>query len=78
MTAAYDPRVQACPHPGAGCVSQESRASYGRQRHPRITRGLPEGAGCIPLRCAPQLHGAARDAIDYAWRVVETENELGD
>lgn len=72
---AFDPRLHELrPHPG----QKESAA---------MLRGLLEGSEIVAshrdsahavqdaysIRCAPQVHGAARDAIDFAAGVVETE-----
>ena len=70
----FDARVQAIrPHPGHGVVAEN-------------IRNLLEGSEILPshedcgkvqdpysLRCAPQVHGASRDAIAHAALVVETE-----
>ena len=71
----YDERVQVIrPHPG-------------QLRSAAALRGLLAGSGLVAshresrhavqdaysLRCAPQVHGAVRDVLDYARRVLETE-----
>jgi histidine ammonia-lyase len=73
-TAAYDPRVQAVrPHPGQAASARNlvrlMEGSDIRASHVDCLKVQD----AYSLRCAPQVHGAARDAIDYAWRVVETE-----
>jgi histidine ammonia-lyase len=70
--SAADPRIVAVrPHPGALAVAQNLRA---------LTAGsalLSGPAGRIHdpycLRCAPQVHGASRDAYAYARAAVELE-----
>lgn len=73
-TAAYDSRVQAVrPHPGQAASARNlvrlMEGSDIRASHVDCLKVQD----AYSLRCAPQVHGAARDAIDYAWRVVETE-----
>jgi histidine ammonia-lyase len=68
---AFDPRV----HAARGHAGQIESAAAVRA----LIRGsrLIERAGAVQdvysLRCAPTVHGAARDAIAYARRVAETE-----
>jgi histidine ammonia-lyase len=68
---AFDPRV----HQARGLDGQIATASNVRE----LIRGsrLIEKAGAVQdvysLRCAPAVHGAARDAIAYARRVAEAE-----
>jgi histidine ammonia-lyase len=72
--APLDPRIHAArPHPGQQAVARNLR---------RLLRGsaiLPSHADCAKvqdpysLRCVPQVHGAARLALDHARAVVETE-----
>ncbi|MEO8448780.1 MAG: histidine ammonia-lyase [Gemmatimonadota bacterium] len=70
-----DPRIHAArPHPGqteaaalmrALLVGSEIRESH-RENDPRVQ-------DAYSLRCAPQVLGAVRDAIDYAERVASVE-----
>ncbi len=68
---AFDPRV----HEARGLAGQIASAADIRE----LIRGsrLIEKAGAVQdvysLRCAPAVHGAARDAIAYARRVAEAE-----
>jgi len=73
--AAFDPRIQAArPHPGQAAAARHLRAlldrSEIRESHrtndPRI-----QDAYC--LRCMPQVHGAARDALDHVTAILEIE-----
>ncbi len=71
---AFDPRIHAVrPHPGQATSA-------------RNLMRLLEGSGIVAshkncgkvqdaysLRCMPQVHGATRDALGYARRVLETE-----
>ncbi len=73
-TAAYDSRVHAVrPHPGQAASARNllrlMEGSGIRASH----MDCPKVQDAYSLRCAPQVHGAARDAIDYALRAVETE-----
>jgi len=71
---AFDPRIQA------------ARAHPGQARSAQNLRRLLDGSGIVEshrdcgkvqdpysLRCMPQVHGATRDALDYARRVLEIE-----
>jgi histidine ammonia-lyase len=70
----FDARIaEARPHPGHGAVSENVR---------RMMEGseiLASHAKCgkvqdpYSLRCAPQIHGACRDALDHAARTLEIE-----
>ncbi len=70
----FDPRIhQMRPHPGQAIAAETMD---------RITRGseiISSHRDCkrvqdaYTLRCSPQVHGASRDAIAYARRVLETE-----
>jgi histidine ammonia-lyase len=73
-TSAFDPRVQAArPHPGQAASARNllrlMEGSGIRESH----RNCPKVQDAYSLRCAPQVHGAARDAIEYARHVVERE-----
>lgn len=68
---ALDPKVHAMRgHRGAIASAERLRALLSGSR-------LLEGAGAVQdvysLRCAPQVHGAARDALAYARTVAEQE-----
>jgi histidine ammonia-lyase len=70
----FDPRIhRARPHPGQATSADNML---------RITAGseiVSSHADCsrvqdaYTLRCSPQVHGASRDAVRYAWGVLETE-----
>jgi len=70
----FDPRIhKARPHPGQALSAQNML---------RITAGseiISSHKDCsriqdaYTLRCSPQVHGASRDAVSYALKVVETE-----
>lgn len=68
---AFDPKVHAArAHPG-------QIASAAHVRDLLAGSSLVERAGAVQdvysLRCAPQVHGASRDAIDYVARVARRE-----
>jgi histidine ammonia-lyase len=70
----FDPRIhQVRPHPGQAAAADNMA---------RITRNseiISSHKDCsriqdaYTLRCSPQVHGASKDAIAYAKKVVETE-----
>ena len=87
--AAFDPRIHDVrPHPGQIRSAEiVRRITEGSQRCSAAARQLPlpdEGrapAQTIParvqdaysLRCAPQVHGPVRDALDYVDQILATE-----
>jgi histidine ammonia-lyase len=71
----YDERVQALrPHPGQLDSAANLRAllaGSALMASHRDSRHAVQDAYC--LRCAPQVHGAVRDVLSFARRVLETE-----
>jgi histidine ammonia-lyase len=72
--AAFDPRIHAArPHPGqrasAGNLARLLHGSAIRESH----RGCGKVQDAYSLRCAPQVHGACRDALAYVERTLVTE-----
>ena len=71
----YDERVQALrPHPGQLDSAANLRALLAGSpllASHRHSRHAVQDAYC--LRCAPQVHGAVRDVLSHARRVLETE-----
>jgi histidine ammonia-lyase len=71
----YDERVQVIrPHPGQLDSAANLRAllaGSALMASHRTSRHAVQDAYC--LRCAPQVHGAVRDVLGYARRVLETE-----
>ena len=70
----FDPRIhQARPHPG------QLAAADNMQRITQNSEIISSHKDCgrvqdaYTLRCSPQVHGASKDAIAYARRVIETE-----
>src|SRR5947209_4006736 len=71
---AFDERLQrARPHPGqlasARNLLRLNQGSAIRQSH----LDCPRVQDAYSLRCMPQVHGAVRDALEYARQVLETE-----
>jgi histidine ammonia-lyase len=70
----FDPRIhQVRPHPGqadAACnmerLTQNSEIISSHEDCSRVQ-------DAYTLRCSPQVHGASKDAIQYAGKVLETE-----
>ena len=70
----FDPRIHAArPHPGqsaaAGNMFRITEASAIMSSHKDCGRIQD----AYTLRCSPQVHGASRDAVSHARRVVEIE-----
>ncbi len=73
---AFDLRIQkARPHPGQLAVAEHLRAlvreSEIRESH---RQNDPRVQDAYSLRCIPQVHGAARDALAYVEKVLEIES----
>jgi histidine ammonia-lyase len=70
----FDPRIhQVRPHPG------QMAAADNMERITRNSEIISSHKDCsriqdaYTLRCSPQVHGASKDAITYATKVIETE-----
>lgn len=73
---AFDERIQdARVHAGQGHVAKHLRDLLAQSeiRNSHLD-GDPRVQDAYSLRCMPQVHGAVRDAVAYAGRVVETES----
>ena len=73
---AFDPRIQkARPHPGQMAVAEHLRALV-RQSEIREShrQNDPRVQDAYSLRCMPQVHGAARDALAYVEKILEIES----
>src|SRR5439155_1551015 len=71
-----DPRIQkARPHPGQLAVAEHLRALV-RQSEIREShrQNDPRVQDAYSLRCIPQVHGAARDALGYVEKILEIES----
>lgn len=73
--AAFDPLIAATrPHPGEAKTARNLLKLLG------ASSGISEShANCnkvqdaYSLRCMPAVHGAAKDSLNYVWKVLETE-----
>ena len=73
VTAAFDPRPHALrPHRGQGLVASNLRRLLAGSEILEQNKGT-RVQDAYSLRCAPQVHGACRDAMDHVWGVLETE-----
>jgi histidine ammonia-lyase len=75
--AAFDEKIQAVrPHAGQAASAARLRAlidgSEIRESH-RDRRVDPRVQDAYAIRCMPQVHGAVRDALAHAHRIVEVE-----
>lgn len=70
----FDERIQQCrPHPGQGTVAANVRRLLRESEILESHRHCGKVQDPYCLRCMPQVHGATRDALAYAVRVLETE-----
>ena len=65
--------VEARPHPGALAVAEHLRALLADSEIGESHVDCHEVQDAYSLRCMPQVHGAARDMLAYARRVLEVE-----
>jgi histidine ammonia-lyase len=72
--AASDPRVHALrPHPGQVAVASNTRRLCEGSEIMESHKNCGRVQDAYSLRCAPQVHGASRDAIGYAAGVIARE-----
>src|SRR5262245_5107941 len=70
----FDARIHAIrPHPGHGAVAANVRLLLEESEILESHRNCGKVQDPYCLRCVPQVHGASRDALDYANSVLETE-----
>jgi histidine ammonia-lyase len=70
----FDERIAAVrPHPGHAAVAAKVRRLLAGSEILEAHRHCGKVQDPYCLRCAPQVHGASRDALGYAAGVVETE-----
>jgi len=70
----FDERIQAArPHPGQKAVAGNVRRLLADSEILEAHRNCGKVQDPYCLRCVPQVHGASRDALDHARRVVEIE-----
>jgi histidine ammonia-lyase len=65
--------IAARPHPGALASSAHLRALLADSPLERSHANCGEVQDAYSLRCMPQVHGAARDVVEFACRVVGIE-----
>lgn len=71
---AFDPRVHALrPHAGQRRVAAALRSLLEGSAIMASHAGCGRVQDAYSLRCAPQVHGVAEDAMDFAARTLETE-----
>ncbi len=68
-----DAIIAARPHPGAKASAARLRALLANSRVVDSHADCSEVQDAYSLRCMPQVHGAARDAVRYARSVLEVE-----
>ena len=71
---AFDPRIHAArPHPGQACSARNLRRLLAGSAVRESHRDCGRVQDAYSLRCMPQVHGAARDALDYVARAHVVE-----
>lgn len=70
----FDPRIhQLRPHPGQAASAENMRRVIEGSEIISSHQDCRRIQDAYTLRCSPQVHGASKDAIGYARRVLETE-----
>jgi len=70
----FDARIQQVrPHPGQAAAAQNVRLLLENSEILESHRECGKVQDPYCLRCVPQVHGASRDALDYARGVIEIE-----
>ncbi|MGZ3408023.1 MAG: histidine ammonia-lyase, partial [Polyangia bacterium] len=71
---AFDPRIHAVrPHPGQATSARNLQRLLADSGIVASHKNCGKVQDAYSLRCMPQVHGATRDALAYARRVLETE-----
>ncbi|MCA1663650.1 MAG: histidine ammonia-lyase, partial [Myxococcales bacterium] len=71
---AFDPRIHAVrPHPGQAASARNLVRLLADSGIVASHKNCGKVQDAYSLRCMPQVHGATRDALAYARRVLETE-----
>ncbi|HEY2748767.1 MAG TPA: histidine ammonia-lyase [Polyangia bacterium] len=71
---AFDPRIHAVrPHPGQAASARNLSRLLADSGIVASHKNCGKVQDAYSLRCMPQVHGATRDALAYARRVLETE-----
>ncbi len=72
--AAFEPDVhRARPHRGQGRSAERLARLLEGSEIRSSHRDCPRVQDAYSLRCSPQVHGTARDALEHAWKVLEIE-----
>jgi histidine ammonia-lyase len=70
----FDPRIhQVRPHRGQAAAADNMTRITQNSEIISSHKDCSRVQDAYTLRCSPQVHGASKDAIDYALKVVETE-----
>jgi histidine ammonia-lyase len=70
----FDPRIhQVKPHPGQIAAADNMRRITQNSEIISSHKDCSRIQDAYTLRCSPQVHGASKDAFEYARKVVETE-----
>jgi histidine ammonia-lyase len=70
----FDPRIQRMrPHPGQAIAAANMDRMTRNSEIISSHRDCKRVQDAYTLRCSPQVHGASRDAVNYARKVLETE-----
>jgi histidine ammonia-lyase len=70
----FDPRIhQVKPHPGQIAAADNMRRITQNSEIISSHKDCSRIQDAYTLRCSPQVHGASKDALEYARKVVETE-----
>jgi histidine ammonia-lyase len=70
----FDPRIhQVRPHPGQIAAARNLRLITRKSEIILSHKGCARIQDAYTLRCSPQIHGASKDAISHAQKVIETE-----
>ena len=71
---AFDPRIHdARPHPGQGASARNLKKLLAGSSIRESHRDCGKVQDAYSLRCMPQVHGAARDALAYVSRTIAVE-----
>jgi len=71
---AFDPRIHAArPHPGQAASARNLRKLLAGSPIRESHRDCGKVQDAYTLRCMPQVHGAVRDALEFATRTVTIE-----
>src|SRR6185295_10780022 len=75
---AFDPRIHAArPHAGQAASARNLHKLLAGSAIRESHRDCGKVQDAYSLRCAPQVHGAVRDALAFARRTVEIEINAG-